>query len=48
MGIQGNEEADQAAKDGANGQNITKYVPKPWCETKALVTKLVMEEWNAR
>ena len=38
--------ADQAAKEGANGQNITKYVPKPWCETKVLVEKLVREEWN--
>ena len=48
VGIQGNEEADQAAKEGANGQNITKHIPKPWCETKALVEKLVMEEWNTR
>ena len=48
VGIQGNEEADQAAKERANGQNITKYVPKPWCETKALVDKLVLEEWNMR
>ena len=45
---QGNEEADQAAKEGANGENITKHVPKPWCETKALVDKLIMEEWNTR
>ena len=44
VGIQGNEEADQAAKEGANRQNITKYAPKPWCETKALVEKLVLEE----
>ena len=47
-GLQGNEEADQAAKEGANGQNVTKHVPKPWCETNALVDKLVMEEWNTR
>ena len=26
-GLQGNEEADQAAKEGANGQNVTKHVP---------------------
>ena len=48
VGITGNEEADQAAKEGANGQNVTKHVPKPWCETKALVEKLVKEVWNTR
>ena len=26
VGITGNEEADQAAKEGANGQHVTKYV----------------------
>ena len=48
VGTTFNEEADQAAKDGANGQDIAKYIPKPWCQTKAIVEKLIMEEWNTQ
>ena len=48
VGIEGNEEADQAAKEGANSTNIETYLPKPWCETLKLVEDLINEEWNFR
>ena len=48
VGTDGNEQADQAAKEGANSNNIETYLPKPWCETLRLVEELIKEEWNFR
>ena len=33
VGIDSNEQADQAAKEGANSTNIETYLPKPWWRT---------------
>ena len=48
MGIDGNEQADQAAKEGANSNNIETYIPKPWCETLKIVEDLIQQEWDLR
>ena len=48
VNIEGNEAADEAAKAGANATDIDKYVPKPWCATKAIVRQLIEAEWDSR
>ena len=37
IGIEGNEEADKAAKEGADGQEITYNINIPWVSKKALI-----------
>ena len=37
IGLEGNKQADQAAKEGANSANIETYIAKPWFETLRLV-----------
>ena len=50
VNIQGNEEADQAAKEGASGGQHIKTVSTytPWSQIKATVDEMINAEWASR
>ena len=48
IGIEGNEEADKAAKEGADTPDTTHHVDIPWALKKAQIKEFYMQTWTKR
>ena len=48
IGHEGNEQADQAAKEGTEAYQSEIYLPKSWINTKNIINNLMIAEWNER
>ena len=48
IGIIGNEEADKAAKEGADLVDTSQYVDVPWADSQARIHKFGLKIWTER
>ena len=48
IGIEGNEEADKAAKEGADTMDTTHHVNIPWVEKQAKIKEYTNKQWTTR